>query len=78
MVARGEFAYLVAKEARDLDAVGFDGKMLSGSSYKMVIWALVILDIVALLALKVYARAMPIKRGTQIGGDNEKYKGTPS
>ena len=22
-----------------------------------------------------YARAMPIKRGTQIGGDNEKYKG---
>ena len=79
MVARGEFAYLVAKEARDLDAVGFDGKMLSGSSYAMVIWALVISTIASPLlfrwALKVYARAMPIKRGTQIGGDNEKYKG---
>ena len=79
MVARGEFAYLVAKEARDLDAVGFDGKMLSGSSYAMVIWALVISTIASPLlfrwALKVYARAAPVKRGTQIGGDNEKYKG---
>ena len=83
MVARGEFAYLVAKEARSLvdkqTSNGEDTYMLQADSYAMVIWALVLSTIASPVlfkwALTVYMRASPIHRAEAIGGDAAEAKG---
>mmetsp|Transcript_37838 Transcript_37838/g.96082 ORF Transcript_37838/g.96082 Transcript_37838/m.96082 type:complete len:1041 (+) Transcript_37838:56-3178(+) len=71
MVARGEFAFLVAYSASKMSLS--DGKpMLSPPIYAAVTWALVWALIFAPFlfkwALSVYMRATPIKRGQSIGG----------
>jgi len=88
MVARGEFAYLVAKEARGLEDKTSDKEaafMLSKETYAWTIWALVFATIASPVlfkwALTVYSRAAPIERGTQIGGselgEDTEHKGRP-
>lgn len=70
MVARGEFAFLVAYSARNM-AYG-DGEMLSADVYASLtwalVWALVLAPFLFRWALGVYMRATPIKRSKSIGG----------
>jgi len=72
MVARGEFAFLVAYSASKMEMP--DGsRMLSPPVYACVTWALVWALIFAPFlfkwALGVYMRATPIQRGQSIGGE---------
>lgn len=84
MVARGEFAYLVAEIARSLEyhGPGIDPNgptvyMLSAEAYAAVVWALVMATIVApfgfKFALAIFDRATPVHRADIIGGRLEKH-----
>lgn len=84
MVARGEFAYLVAEIARSLQYKGgeYDPTkepvyMLSEQAYAAVVWALVMATIIApfgfKFALKIFDKATPQVRSDFIGGSLEKY-----
>ena len=70
MVARGEFAFLVAYSASTM-SIG-DEPMLREEVYAALTWALVWALIFAPFlfkwALSVYMRATPIQRGQSIGG----------
>ena len=71
MVARGEFAFLVAYSASTMQIAG--EPMLRESVYAALTWALVWALIFAPFlfkwALGVYMRATPIQRGQSIGGE---------
>jgi len=77
MVARGEFAYLVAAEAQTLNRLGTEMKMMSGDVYAAVVWALVLATICSPVmfrwALAVFDRATPVHRSTFIGGEDKQY-----
>ena len=79
MVARGEFAYLVAETAADADYNGGPDKFMKPEVYAAVIWALVSATIVAPItfkwALAVFKRATPMVRSETIGGDALKGQG---
>jgi len=74
MVARGEFAYMVAETAHTtIYAKGFPGqRMMDPQVYAATIWALVMATVASPLlfrwALGVYGRATPIVRSKSIGG----------
>ena len=74
MVARGEFAFLVAYQAKEMDIKDTDPVeyMMSDDVYAMVtwalVWALVSAPFLFKWALKVYTAAAPVVRGTKIGG----------
>jgi len=79
MVARGEFAFLVAYQAQSLVMVGsytngVQDYMLSGKVYAAVtwslVWALVSAPFLFKWALGVYGRASPVVRGMAIGGSS--------
>jgi len=76
MVARGEFAFLVAREARSLTIDNTDPveHMMTADVYAMVTWALVWALVTAPFlfkwALNMYQRAAPVVRGAKIGGAN--------
>jgi len=77
MVARGEFAFLVAYQAKEMDIKDTDPVeyMMSDDVYAMVTWALVWALVSAPFlfgwALDVYQRAAPVVRGAKIGGTAE-------
>ena len=71
MVARGEFAYLVAESASTLPVGGDDSRrMMSLEVYASVMWALVCATIFSPIsfrwALAVYERAFPMERAVTI------------
>lgn len=74
MVARGEFAYMVAETAQGAPYLaGEPGqRMMRDEVYASVVWALVMATIVSPLlfrwALGIYGRATPILRSRTIGG----------
>ena len=74
MVARGEFAYMVAETAQAADYLeGEPGqKMMSPKVYASVVWSLVMATVASPIlfhwALGVYGRATPIIRSRTIGG----------
>ncbi len=74
MVARGEFAFLVAGEAAEMayDGGGAGQMMLQEETYAMVLWALLwALFLAPFLfnwALVVYKTSNPVHRGSEIGG----------
>jgi hypothetical protein len=74
MVARGEFAYVVADTAQSLSYVGGNPgqRMLDPKVYASVVWALVMATVASPIlfhwALGVYGRATPIVRSRTIGG----------
>lgn len=80
MVARGEFAYLVAEQMQDTLYQGADGDvfMLSKEVYAAVVWALVMATIVSPLmfrwALGVFDRATPVHRSRFIGGERKEFQ----
>jgi Kef-type K+ transport system membrane component KefB/glycine cleavage system regulatory protein len=71
MVARGEFAFLVAYSARNMELSG-GGYMLSPKVYAAItwalVWALVFAPFLFKWALNVYMLATPTQRGQSIGG----------
>jgi len=80
MVARGEFAYLVAETAQTTPYQGSDVPgmtMMSAEVYAAVVWALVWATITAPImfrwAIGVFDRATPIHRSDFIGGDSKDY-----
>ena len=72
MVARGEFAFLVAYSAQTMQREGAEGYMLTPKVYAALtwalVWALVLAPFLFKWALFVYMKASPIKRGMSIGG----------
>ena len=78
MMARGEFAYLVAATARDLDFMGGPETMMREEVYAAVIWALVMATVCAPImfkwALKVFDRSIVTHRSVYIGGDEKKHQ----
>ncbi len=77
MIARGEFAFLVAYTARNMEVRDEDGNlstMMGPDTYAMVTWALVWALILAPFmfkwALRVYANSAPIRRASVIGGES--------
>ena len=74
MVARGEFAFLVAVSARNMEyAGGVPGEtMISEDVFASLawslVWALVFAPFLFRWALSVYMRASPIQRASTIGG----------
>jgi Kef-type K+ transport system membrane component KefB/glycine cleavage system regulatory protein len=74
MVARGEFAYMVAETAQGADYAGGEpgAKMMSQEVYASVVWALVMATIASPVmfrwAIGVFARATPSYRSKTIGG----------
>ena len=72
MVARAEFAFLVAVSATTMKRSGTPDFMLTSEVYAALTWALVWALILAPFlfkwALAVYMKASPIKRGMSIGG----------
>jgi len=77
MVARGEFAYMVADTAQSLTYEGGEPgqRMLAPGIYASVVWALVMATVASPIlfhwALAVYGRATPIVRSRTIGGSGE-------
>jgi len=73
MVARGEFAFLVASQAFQLQKGDTGERMLGEDAYAMVTWGLVWALIMAPFgfrwALATYQRASPILRSLAIGGE---------
>ena len=83
MVARGEFAYLVAEMAKTMDYQCPLGeppvvKMMDSEVYAAVIIALVMATVVSPVlfrwALAVFDRATPIHRSVYIGGDRKEFQ----
>jgi len=77
MVARGEFAYLVAETAQGLDWRGSGTPMMASEVYASVIIALVCATVCAPImfrwVLGVFDRASPIHRSEYIGGGKERF-----
>jgi len=77
MVARGEFAYLVAETAQALQYNGGPERMMSQEVYAAVVWALVMATVCSPVmfrwALGVFDRATPVHRSAYIGGDDKKF-----
>jgi len=77
MVARGEFAFLVAYNAKEMKIEDSDPTeyMMNNDVYAMVTWALVWALVFAPFgfkwALAVYQRAAPVMRGAKIGGTSQ-------
>jgi len=81
MVARGEFAYLVAEISNGLEygcKPGEGIKMMSDDVYAAVMWALVMATICAPVmfrwALGIFDRATAIHRSTYIGGSDAEFQ----
>ena len=80
MVARGEFAYLVAKAAKDTPfqcEVGSEVTMMRDEVYAAVVVALVMATVCSPVmfrwALGVFDRATPVHRSTFIGGERTEF-----
>jgi Kef-type K+ transport system membrane component KefB len=73
MVARGEFAYLVADVAQSSDYNGGPQKMMSPEVYASVVWALVMATIFSPVmfrwAIGIFERATPMSRSVAITVD---------
>eukprot|EP00316_Scyphosphaera_apsteinii_P000295 CAMPEP_0119320298 /NCGR_PEP_ID=MMETSP1333-20130426/52113_1 /TAXON_ID=418940 /ORGANISM="Scyphosphaera apsteinii, Strain RCC1455" /LENGTH=1000 /DNA_ID=CAMNT_0007326993 /DNA_START=77 /DNA_END=3079 /DNA_ORIENTATION=+ len=72
MVARGEFAFLVAYSARNMKMPNGNSYMLQEEIYAALtwalVWALVLAPFLFKWALAVFMRASPIQRANSIGG----------
>ena len=76
MVARGEFAYLIAETARTTKVYGTDSTLLSDEGFAVMVWALLISTVCAPPAfkhvLKAFMKKRRHRRSFSIGGNRHR------